>query len=100
MAREMFTSGLQLRPGRRVELEFGSRTAPRTVNHTTIADRAGCVEIEAHQNYAIGESRRSDDEYRLPPGGAVLVILGFVPLYMGGDPCAAVCNFSPMKYRA
>jgi hypothetical protein len=75
MAREMFGNVLQLRPGRRVEPEFSSRSAPRTVNHTTIAYRAGYVEIEAHQNYAIGESRWSDDEYRLPPGAAVLVIL-------------------------
>jgi hypothetical protein len=76
MAREMFTSALQFRAGRHAEPEFGPRSAPRTVNHTTIADRAGGVEIEAYQNYAIGESRRSDDEYRLPPGAAVLVILG------------------------
>jgi F420-0:gamma-glutamyl ligase-like protein len=33
------------------------------------------VEIETSQNYAIGE-RRWSDEYRLPPGGAVLVIVG------------------------
>jgi hypothetical protein len=56
----------------------------RTVDHTTIADRAGCVEIEAYQNYAIDESRRSDDEYRLPPGAAVLVILGLSLLTWGG----------------
>jgi hypothetical protein len=33
------------------------------------------VEIETSQNYVIGESQRSN-EYRLPPGAAILVILG------------------------
>ena len=73
MAREMFTSARQLRPGRRAEPEFGPRGAPRT----------WCVEIEAYQNYAIGESRWSDDEYRLPPGAAVLVIVGLSLLAWG-----------------
>jgi hypothetical protein len=83
MARKMLTSALQLRPGRRAEPEFGPRGAPRTVDHTTIADRAECVEIEAYQTYGIGESRWSDDEYRLPPGAAVLVILGLSLLTWG-----------------
>jgi hypothetical protein len=40
------------------------------------------VEIETSQNYAIGESRRSN-EYRLPPGAAVLVALGLSLLLWG-----------------
>ena len=71
----MFTSARQLRLGRRrAEPEFGPRSAPQTVDHTTIVDRSRPVEIETSQNYAIGESNRSN-EYRLPPGVAILVIL-------------------------
>jgi hypothetical protein len=40
------------------------------------------VEIETSENYAIGESQRSN-EYRLPPGAAILVILG-CPSFHGG----------------
>ena len=75
----MFTTARQLRLGRRrAEPEFGPRSAPQTVDHTTIVDRPRpfemSVEIETSQNYAIGESNRSN-EYRLPPGVAILVIL-------------------------
>jgi hypothetical protein len=75
----MFTSARQLRLGRRrAEPEFGPRSAPRTVDHTTIVDRPRpfemSVEIKTSQNYAIGESNRSN-EYRLPAGVAILVIL-------------------------
>ena len=75
----MFTSARQLRLGRRrAEPEFGPRSAPQTVDHTTIVDRPRpfemSVEIETSHNYAIGESNRSN-EYRLPPGVAILLIL-------------------------
>jgi hypothetical protein len=75
----MVTTARQLRLGRRrAEPEFGPRSAPHTVDHTTIIDRPRpfemSVEIETSQNYAIGESNRSN-EYRLPPGVAILVIL-------------------------
>jgi hypothetical protein len=75
----MFTSVRQLRLGRRrAEPEFGAQSAPQTVDHTTIVDRPRpfekSVEIETSQNYAIGESNRSN-QYRLPPGVAILVIL-------------------------
>jgi hypothetical protein len=39
-------------------------------------------EIDFSQNYAIGESQRSN-EYRLPPGAAILVILGLSLLAWG-----------------
>ena len=75
----MFTSARQLRLGRRrAESKFGARSAPQTVDHTTIVDRPRpvelSVEIETSQNYAIGESQRSS-EYRLPPSVAILLIL-------------------------
>ena len=75
----MFTTARQLRLGRRrAEPELGPRSAPQTVDHTTIVDRPRpfemSVEIDTSQNYAIGESHRSN-EYRLPPGVAILVIL-------------------------
>ena len=75
----MFTSARQLRVGRRrAEPEFGRRSAPQTIDPTTIVDRSRpfemSLEIESSQNYTIGESNRSN-EYRLPPAVAILVIL-------------------------
>jgi hypothetical protein len=74
----MFTSVRQLRVGRRAESKFGPRSAPQTVDRTTIVGRPRpfeeSVEIETSQNYATGESQRSN-EYRLPPSAAILLIL-------------------------